>query len=127
MGVVFEQVLPELHLFDQLDDEVSQRDVGSLECESAPGVWNDVLLHLGPELLNLERLHVLAINVHEQVVYIFLNGVHERDKLATLVGEHVLNGLPVAVGQLSCDRSGIKQFTEHAMQLPGFPRNLRQL
>ena len=55
-------------------------------------------MHLGPKLLDLERLHVLAINVHEQVVYIFLNGVHERSELGTLVGEHVLNGLPVAVG-----------------------------
>ena len=57
-------MLPEFDLLHELDHEICQGDVCGLESEPAPRVRDEVGLDLAPKALNLQRFHVLSIDVH---------------------------------------------------------------
>jgi len=82
-------------------------------------VWNHVVLDLGPEALDLQRLHVPAFDVHHEIYHILPYGTGKCDKLTALACEHILHGPVMAVGKLHFDHAWTKHVVEDILELAG--------
>ena len=70
-----------------------------------------------PELLNFDWLHILSINVLQQVGHIFMDDPNQSNIAANLNRIHIMNGSFLIVGQFCLHQSFAQQILQSLFDL----------
>ena len=106
--------MPEFDLLNQLNNEISQGGEGSLEGVRPPSLRDDVHLNLIPKSLNLQRFHVLSIDVLEKVLHALSHNSKEPNKLPDLKSIDVVNRPGVVIWEFG-DQVALMQCVYQAL------------